>query len=371
MPLPTSFKLFLISDDEFYRELIGSHLGSLNNIEVASVASVNDLSTDMVPSPDLIILDEHYEDHGIEELLSVMRLRYSEAPLFVLTSDASTAHKTLLVRLGADEVVAKDENVYELLEHAITVSLRSVQLRHEHKALVKRIEKNFILASTPSIQLSGSDSKEQTLEEYTMQIIQHYLARYNNNVVLVANKLGVGKSTIYRYLKDKKLQLSGNPSVRQEQLVAETMLSGNHQVGYSRPSFSAASYTTAFETPVDLSDTESLVDMNFLLRLARGNRPFLVGMMDVFLRSMDKLLHHLRQFQQERDRERSQKYLQKIKPTIDTMGMRTLKGQVVQAERMLDANMDWSTIDTTLAGVYTLYAQCEEAVRQQKKRLQA
>jgi len=55
MPLPTSFKLFLISDDEFYRELIGSHLGSLNNIEVASVASVNDLSTDMVPSRGITI----------------------------------------------------------------------------------------------------------------------------------------------------------------------------------------------------------------------------------------------------------------------------------------------------------------------------
>ena len=49
--------------------------------------------------------------------------------------------------------------------------------------------------------------EETTLEEYTMRIIGHFLEKYDNNVVLVAKKLGVGKSTIYRYLKENKLQL--------------------------------------------------------------------------------------------------------------------------------------------------------------------
>ncbi|HRS38032.1 MAG TPA: sigma-54 dependent transcriptional regulator, partial [Bacteroidia bacterium] len=48
--------------------------------------------------------------------------------------------------------------------------------------------------------------EETTLEEYTMRIIRHFLDKYNNNVVLVARKLGVGKSTIYRYIKENKLQ---------------------------------------------------------------------------------------------------------------------------------------------------------------------
>lgn len=200
-----------------------------------------------------------------------------------------------------------------------------------------------------------------------MQIIQHYLARYNNNVVLVANKLGVGKSTIYRYLKDKKLQLSGNPFVRQEQLVAETSSPGHTVTGFSRSTTSSA----VFEYPIDLTDTESLVDMNFLLRLARGNRTFLAGMMDVFLRSMDKFLQQLRHYQAERDRARVHKYLQKIKPTIDTMGMRTLKGIIVQTERMLEDGMDWVSVDNNLNEVYSMYSQCEGVVREQKNRLQS
>ena len=44
--------------------------------------------------------------------------------------------------------------------------------------------------------------KEMTLDEYTERIIKNYLEKYNNNVLLVAKKLNVGKSTIYRMLKD-------------------------------------------------------------------------------------------------------------------------------------------------------------------------
>jgi len=45
---------------------------------------------------------------------------------------------------------------------------------------------------------------EMTLDDYNKKIINHYLKKYNNNVVMVADKLGIGKSTIYRYLKEAK-----------------------------------------------------------------------------------------------------------------------------------------------------------------------
>lgn len=44
-------------------------------------------------------------------------------------------------------------------------------------------------------------NEEKTLDEFIFSIVRHYLNKYDNNVILVANKLRVGKSTIYRYLK--------------------------------------------------------------------------------------------------------------------------------------------------------------------------
>jgi two-component system response regulator AtoC len=45
---------------------------------------------------------------------------------------------------------------------------------------------------------------ELTLEEYNKKIIFHFLQKHDNNVVLVAKKLDIGKSTIYRMLKDEE-----------------------------------------------------------------------------------------------------------------------------------------------------------------------
>ena len=48
-------------------------------------------------------------------------------------------------------------------------------------------------------------AQEMSLEEYTSRIIRWYLDKYNNNVVKVAEKLDVGKSTIYRMIKEGKI----------------------------------------------------------------------------------------------------------------------------------------------------------------------
>jgi DNA-binding NtrC family response regulator len=44
--------------------------------------------------------------------------------------------------------------------------------------------------------------KEMTLEDYTYHIIRTYLNKYDDNVLEVADKLNIGKSSIYRYLKE-------------------------------------------------------------------------------------------------------------------------------------------------------------------------
>jgi two-component system response regulator AtoC len=48
-------------------------------------------------------------------------------------------------------------------------------------------------------------NKERSLKEYERQIIQHYLQKYQNDVLLVARKLDVGKSTIYRMIQSGEL----------------------------------------------------------------------------------------------------------------------------------------------------------------------
>jgi DNA-binding NtrC family response regulator len=48
---------------------------------------------------------------------------------------------------------------------------------------------------------------EKTMKEYTIDIIQHFLKRYDNNVVKVADKLDIGKSTIYKMIQAKEISV--------------------------------------------------------------------------------------------------------------------------------------------------------------------
>ena len=62
-------------------------------------------------------------------------------------------------------------------------------------------------AITFSLATSVADllNEELSLDEYISRIIRHYLSKYDNNVLKVADKLKVGKSTIYRLLKEGKV----------------------------------------------------------------------------------------------------------------------------------------------------------------------
>ena len=46
---------------------------------------------------------------------------------------------------------------------------------------------------------------ERTLEDYEALIIKHFLKKYNNKVRLVADKLDISKTKIYKLIQDEKL----------------------------------------------------------------------------------------------------------------------------------------------------------------------
>jgi DNA-binding NtrC family response regulator len=66
-------------------------------------------------------------------------------------------------------------------------------------------ESNINFNSTSS--LDNLMMEERSLKDYTIQIIQHFLNKYDQNVVKVAKKLDIGKSTIYRMIKNNEINI--------------------------------------------------------------------------------------------------------------------------------------------------------------------
>lgn len=67
----------------------------------------------------------------------------------------------------------------------------------------QEIDEDVITFSTYDA-LPDALSEELTLREYTNRIIDIYLKKYDDNIKLVAEKLDIGVSTIYRMMKERK-----------------------------------------------------------------------------------------------------------------------------------------------------------------------
>ncbi|GAB4251198.1 MAG: sigma-54 dependent transcriptional regulator [Saprospiraceae bacterium] len=114
---------------------------------------------------------------------------------------------------GMERMSFSEEACQKLLDYPFPGNVR------ELKAVV---DLAAVMASGPSImpediRFNSARSKEEnflheelTLEEYKERIIRHYLGKYNNDVLFVAKKLSIGKSTIYRMLKEKDLRRSAS-----------------------------------------------------------------------------------------------------------------------------------------------------------------
>jgi two-component system response regulator AtoC len=48
-------------------------------------------------------------------------------------------------------------------------------------------------------------TEEKTMKDYTLHIIRHFLKKYDNNVVQVADRLDIGKSTIYKMIQQHEI----------------------------------------------------------------------------------------------------------------------------------------------------------------------
>lgn len=121
---------------------------------------------------DIIVLAKHFMDSFCKE---------NNTPKKVLSTEAQ---QKLLVYPFPGNV----RELRSIIELAVVMSdEETIQPHH------------LTLNTTSS--MNGMLTHEKTLKQYEIEIIQHYLDKYDKDVLLVAKKLDIGKSTIYRMIQ--------------------------------------------------------------------------------------------------------------------------------------------------------------------------
>jgi two-component system, NtrC family, response regulator AtoC len=146
--------------------------------------------------------DLFYRLLGITIELPPLRERENDIVMLakVFADDFCTINKIRKKRISADakrklESYSYPGNVRELkalIEIACVMSEGDEIMAHDVQFHQSNVDDDIL-------------SMEMSLDEYNARIIRKYLGKYNNNVVKVAEKLQIGKSTIYRMIKEGKI----------------------------------------------------------------------------------------------------------------------------------------------------------------------
>ena len=104
---------------------------------------------------------------------------------------------------GVTKKVLSEEAQKKLLAYPFPGNVRELRSVIELSVVMSDADaiepQHLSLNATSS--LNGMMNHEKSLKQYETDIIQHYLDKYDRDVLLVAKKLDIGKSTIYRMIQ--------------------------------------------------------------------------------------------------------------------------------------------------------------------------
>ena len=107
---------------------------------------------------------------------------------------------------GIEELVISKDAKNKLLSYSFPGNVRELKAIIELAAVLTNdnfINEDDIKFNSPK-KAAGFLSQEMTFEQFKKAIVTHYLEKYDNDIEKVAVKLDIGKSTIYRMLKNEK-----------------------------------------------------------------------------------------------------------------------------------------------------------------------
>jgi two-component system response regulator AtoC len=108
-----------------------------------------------------------------------------------------------------DKKTLSSEAQQKLLQYPFPGNVR--ELKSVVELAVVMADEEAILGEHITLNTSASIAdllnREMTLKEFEIQILQHYLDKYDKDVLLVAKKLDVGKSTLYRMIQNGELKM--------------------------------------------------------------------------------------------------------------------------------------------------------------------
>jgi len=206
-----SLRIFILAEDAWYGSMLEQYATLNPDYEVRRFESAEAFFQHLNQQPDVVALDLPLGTHDSTEMLRRIKSEQPRTKVIVISGKEESSGGVQLLKHGAFEHIVKDDFVQDRLWNTLLHLQEIISLRQEVTQL-------RVAPSLPQVEASSHSNgnalsnglshlfnKEISLREYECQIIQYYLEKYNKDVLLVAKKLDIGKSTIYRMIQNGEI----------------------------------------------------------------------------------------------------------------------------------------------------------------------
>lgn len=209
-----SLRIFILADDAWHGSMLEQHASLNPEYDVKRFQDVESFFQHLHEQPDVAVIDCPLP--GLYSAADVLHRVKSQQPgtqVIVLAGKDDENASVQLLKQGAFEYIVKGENAEDRLWNTLLHAQEIISLRrevaaagkngdgHDHQPFNAIVDTNVFANG-----LSNLLGREISLREYECHIIQYFLEKYNKDVLLVAKKLDIGKSTIYRMIQNGELR---------------------------------------------------------------------------------------------------------------------------------------------------------------------
>jgi DNA-binding NtrC family response regulator len=203
-----SLRIFILAEDGWQGSMLEQHASLNPDYVVKRFENAETFFQHLHEQPDVVALDLPLSGHESTDVLRRIKSEQPRTKVIVISGREESATGVQLLKHGAFEHVIKDDFVQDRLWNTLLHLQELISLRQEVSEL-KDTPSTETHAEGPAVLNNGLShllNREISLREYECQIIQYYLEKYNKDVLLVAKKLDIGKSTIYRMIQNGEIR---------------------------------------------------------------------------------------------------------------------------------------------------------------------
>lgn len=152
----SSYKIFIVEDDEWYGEILKYHLSLNPEYEIHLFSSGKECLLNMHLGPDIISIDYQMPDMNGDVLYEKIKEINDQIPVIIISSQQEVSVALNLLKSGVYDYLIKDENIKDLLWNSIVKSRERDSLKTEIFSLKKQLKVKFnfktsIIGQSPAV----------------------------------------------------------------------------------------------------------------------------------------------------------------------------------------------------------------------------